>query len=416
MKLRYLSCLLLTGLLGTIGCKKEPDQTPVQNLPEDKIVTIDSLRTWQIAADGAITFEDTVSVFGIVTMDENNGNIYKNIYLQDDTSAINVRLTRSSNLVQGDSIRISLAGTILNEFNGVIQLSEVDPDEQIVVQRSGVELAPVVVTIPELALPTEEVDSWAYESRLVKIENVQFKFSELNNTYADPINQSSENRTLEDFDGNEIDIRTSGFADFAGDSLPKGSGSIVCIASEYNGELQLILRSPEEALLNNERGPGDLLVKDFDDDDITSGGWMIQQVVGTHTWETGSFGGWEDAPYAVISNFDGGNTACESWLISPALDLSGSATATLSFDNAYKYSGDPLQVLISTDYTGTGDPNLSTWTSLPATWSPGDFTFVNSGEIDLNDYLTNNVRIAFKYIGTDASGRTWEIDNIKING
>jgi hypothetical protein len=349
-------------------------------------------------------------------MDEINGNVYKNIYLQDDTAAINVRLTTSSDLVQGDSVRIALLGTTLSAYNGVIQLDGVNPDENIIVRRSDVALLPEVVTIPQLAIDPENPDEWAYESRLVKIENVQFKFSELNNTYADPINQSSENRTLEDFDGNEIYIRTSGFADFAGDSLPKGSGSIVCIASEFNGELQLILRSPEEALLNNERGPGDLLVKDFDDDDITSGGWTIQQVVGTHTWETGSLGGWDDAPYAVISNYDGGNTACESWLISPALDLSGSAAASLSFDNAYNYSGDPLQVLISTDYDGTGDPNLSTWTSLPATWSPGGFTFVNSGEIDLNAYLTSNVRIAFKYIGTDASGRTWEIDNIKING
>lgn len=420
MKMIKQHVVLLLGLtIMAVACNKEPDSPPVQQLPDNKIVTIDSLRSWQIAADEPIVFDDSISVFGIVSMDESSGNIYKNIYLQDDTAAINIRLTQASYLVQGDSVRISLFGTTLSEYNGVIQLDGVDPDNQIVVQSKNNVVSPVLVTIPELAITMGDEDAWAYESRVVRIENVQFKFSELNNTYADVINQSSENRTLKDFDGNEIYVRTSGFADFAGDSLPKGSGSIICIASEYNGELQLLIRSTDEVLLNNNRGPGQILLKDFNDDDITSGGWTVQDVIGIHSWETGSLGGWDDVPYGVISNYDGGNTACESWLISPSLDLSETTDPTINFDNAYNFSGAPLDLLVSVDYPGTGNPNDYTWTSLTlsAIWSGGSFDFVNSGDIDLSAFDTaTNVHIAFKYTGTDDSGRTWEIDNVLING
>jgi hypothetical protein len=404
------------------ACEKEPDSPPINKITDSQLITIDSLKGWQRSVGDAIVITDTLSVYGIVTMDESNGNIYKNIYFQDHTGAINVRFTSGTDLVQGDSIRIGLTGVTLNNFNGVYQLDGVEEETNVVVQSSGHDLPAIAVTIDQMEtayaayLADEAIVDFEYQSMLIKFNNVQFKTSELLNTYADEITQSSENRSFEDFDGFTTFIRTSGFANFAGDSLPKGAGSMVCLVSEFNDELQYILRSPEEADMHGPRGPGELLVKDFNDDDVNSGGWLVQQVIGTDTWEIGDLGSWEDRPYAVISNYDDGNSACESWLISPSLDLSSSSAASLSFDNAYNYSGDPLALLISTDYAGTGDPNAATWTSLTATWSTGGFAFVNSGNIDLADYLTSNVRIAFKYTGSDSSGRTWEIDNIIING
>ncbi len=409
-----------------IGCKKEPDSPPVKKLDGNSIITIDSLRAWQRQAGGPITFDDSLSLYGTVVMDETNGNIYKNIYLQDNGVGLNVRFTSSTDLLEGDYIRIALGQTILSSFNGVIQLGEVDEQENVVVQKKGAAIEPTVITIPALkeaynaylsAVATDDFGAdFKLQSTLIKFENVQFKVSELDKTYADPINQSSENRTFEDFEGNTLFIRTSGFADFAGDTLPEGSGSMICIVSEFNNELQLILRSPEEAALNNPRGPGEILVKDFDDDNVLSGGWLAQSVIGTDTWETSTLGGAPN-PYGVISNYtDGDNFECENWLISPALDLSTSTAANLSFDNAYNFGGPTLELLVSTNYAGTGDPNSATWTPLSATWSGGGFTWVNSGIIDLSAYLGGTLRIAFKYTGTDFNGSTWELDNIIING
>ncbi|MBK9192955.1 MAG: choice-of-anchor J domain-containing protein [Crocinitomicaceae bacterium] len=96
--------------------------------------------------------------------------------------------------------------------------------------------------------------------------------------------------------------------------------------------------------------------------------------------------------------------------------MSNSTAADLSFENACNYSGDDLQVLVSTNYSGTGDPNGATWVSLTATWSAGSWAWVNSGVIDLSGYLQSGVRIAFKYTGSASDGKTWELDDITING
>ena len=72
--------------------------------------------------------------------------------------------------------------------------------------------------------------------------------------------------------------------------------------------------------------------------------------------------------------------------------------------------------MISTDYSGSGDPNNATWVDLTdqATWSEGSFNWVGSGNISLNSFNQNGVYLAFKYIGTNSDGSTWEVDDIQI--
>lgn len=388
------------------SCKKDPDSPPIDTIQSSQIITIDSLRNWETTA-GPTSITEDLSVYGIVTMDESSGNIYKQLYIQDHTGAIQVRLSASSDFKVGDSVRIALNGAYLSDYAGVIQLDSIDPTTDIIKQSAGNTFNPEIKTMDQITLEDE--------GRLVKLENVQFQYAELTNTYADAIGQSSENRMLEDCNGNVIIVRTSGFASFAGTDLPTGSGSMVCIVNQFNGELQLIIRSLGEVTLSGTRCAGQLLLKDFDDNSVTSGGWIVQQVIGVETWTTSTAGGAAE-PYGVIDNYTTGNTQTESWLISPALDLSNSTSADLTFENACNYTGDALELLISTNYSGTGDPNGATWTALSATWSTGTWAWVNSGIIDLSAYLQSNVRIAFKYIGTNSDGKTWEIDDIIING
>jgi len=392
-----------------ISCERDLDHPPIDTLEASQIVTIDSLRVWQeTSVSGKVSITEDLSVYAIVTMDESSGNIYKNLYVQDHTAGINVRLTASSDFQVGDSVRIALKGSVLTEYSGVIQLDSIDPAKSIIKQSADNVFGPAIKTIDQITI--------ADEALLIKLENVQFLATELPFTFADAANQSSENRMLEDCNGNTIIVRTSGYANYAGTSLPTGNGSVVCIINQFNGEIQLILRSFNEIKLSGTRCAGQLINKDFDDDDIYSGGWLIQQVTGTQTWGTSTAGGAPE-PYGSISNWNGtANELTESWYISPSINLSASIAPTLEFNNAYNYSGDPLELLISTDYSGTGNPNGSTWTALTATWSTGTWAWVNSGIISLSSYLQSNVHIAFKYTGTISNGSTWEIDDIIVNG
>ena len=403
---------ILASIAVITACKKDPVHPPLNVLDPADIVTVDSLRKLQESVSpNSIQITDSLSVFATVTMDEAAGNIYKNLYIQDDTVGINVRLTASSDLKVGDSIRIALYGAVLSEYNGVIQLDNIDPDNAIVKQASDRDVQPQVMSITEISV--------ADEAKLIQLNNVQFTASELGKTYADALNQSSENRILEDCNGNNIIVRTSGFADFAGETIADGNGSMTFIVNRFGDELQLLIRDPNEIELNNQRCAGQILLKDFDDDDVTSGGWTTVQVSGPSVvWETSTLGG-AATPYGVISNWNGSsNDACENWLISPSLNLASSSSPNLQFNNAYNYGGPALELLVSTDYSGSGDPNIATWTDLSAqvTWSSGGFAWVNSGSVDLSGFLSAAVYIAFKYTGSNSDGSTWELDDIIING
>ena len=110
----------------------------------------------------------------------------------------------------------------------------------------------------------------------------------------------------------------------------------------------------------------------------------------------------------------------ESWLISPAIDMNGYGSAIFSFDHtANKLTGAPAAyytVWVSTDYED-GLPGTATWTQLNVPNYPAgtNWTFVNSGDIDLGAYLNNsNVRIAFKYTSEDGNSGSWEVKNVLI--
>lgn len=108
----------------------------------------------------------------------------------------------------------------------------------------------------------------------------------------------------------------------------------------------------------------------------------------------------------------------EDWLITPVLDLSGSAAPNLEFLHAAKF-GSPateLSVWASTDYDGS---NLATanWVQLtvPNYPSAADLNFIGSGAVNLTQFAgQSNVRIGFKYTSTNSSSSIWGIKEVKV--
>lgn len=414
-----LSVLITLTTIFIVACERDFDMPPLAEITAGQVINLEQLRAMHTGSD--ITITDTLSVYAVVTMDETSGNLYKEAYVQDGSASMYLRFTSSSGLYEGDSIRIDLQGTTLKRYNQMLQLDSLDADLNIFKQETQLSTISEVTTLAEIAL-----NGNAFQAKLVQIENVEFICDDLNNSFADEVNQESLNRYLQDEIGNQLIVRTSGYSNFANQIIPSGNGTVTAIVSQYNDDVQLLLRRPSEAQLINDRiddcdgtgggnGNGDIILsKNFDDNSVTSGGWITQLVSGPSNCDWGIYEGSNSA--AKASNYlDGVNSACESWLISPAVDLSATSPV-LSFRNTYNFGGDPLQLLISTDYSGSGDPNSATWTDMTTQvqWSSGGFEWVSSGDISLSNYTQANVYIAYKYLGSNSDGSTWEIDDVQI--
>ncbi len=147
--------------------------------------------------------------------------------------------------------------------------------------------------------------------------------------------------------------------------------------------------------------------------------WQNVATVGDELWEGREF---SSNVYAQISGFNSTSATIETYLITPAFDLS--TANTLNFDTKIGYCvHDGLTVAISTDYDGT-DVAGATWTTLTATIASssnsscnggyGD-NFINSGDVDLSGFSGTGY-IAFIYSGNNSSETTtYQVDNVVID-
>ena len=420
---KYIYPLLITLFIGTLNsCNKTYDEPPVIDIPVGDVISISDLK--DMFNGSPLTINSDYSIYGNVTCEETNGNFYKEAYMQDLSGAIKLKLDASGGLYIGDSIRVNLNGVTMSEYGDLIQLENISVDEQIVKIATDKFVSPYVTTINQLNIEDDQ-------SRLIQLDSVEFQTTGV--TYADAVNLATGERYLNDCDGNSILVRTSGYANFADDTVASGKGTIIGLFTRYGSTKQFIIRDINEVNMNGDRcsggsggggGTGNyILNKDFNDGSITSGGWGS---FWTGTTTTENWGEWEiyGGDVASASNFDINtftNFACESWLVSPSFDLTGTSSPYLVFDNVTRYNGPGLELYISSDYDGVSNPSQQgTWMDISSyvpNWDTdsGDWTFVSSGNIDLTPFISSNLNVAFKYVGSNSDGATWEIDNIIVN-
>ncbi|MES2774109.1 MAG: choice-of-anchor J domain-containing protein [Bacteroidota bacterium] len=149
---------------------------------------------------------------------------------------------------------------------------------------------------------------------------------------------------------------------------------------------------------------------------VPGAGFIAYSVVGAQAWNCTTFG--QNTSNGVNMNgFSGGSQDNEDWLISPPLDLSGFSLPVLSFYSRGEFSGLPLELLVSTNYSGTGNPNAASWTKLNADFPvAGSNVWTLSDNINLNAYKAfPKVYIAYKYISSPTQGAPrWTLDDIAI--
>ncbi|MCF0207154.1 MAG: hypothetical protein HUK15_06985 [Bacteroidales bacterium] len=400
--------LIVASVLFSTSCIQGRYEVPeVSEIPTGDVITI--TRLWEIydsliaAGGGTYKFENDCSVYGYITMSDKFGNIYKSAYLQggaDDNKAINLHLLSSGGIYEGDYVRVYLKGLVLGDYSGMIQLDSVHVDNNIVKVRTRDFLVPENVGF-------ENIGTGNYVGKLVKINDVQFQEAYIGTTYADKANKTTVNTYIEDRIGTTMIVRTSGYANFADDTIPRGSGSLVAVVGKYNDEYQLYIRNTAEVEMNNRRfGEVDLIFgSDFNDmqvGEFSVEGWQNVAEIGSAKWtcqQIGS-GGEQNIALCISGNNYEDN---ESWLITPDFELP--PNSFVSFSSRMLSGTNTLSLLISTD-------NGATWTNVNANVATST-SWAISGDISLAQY-SGSVRMAFKFESPMGVAGKFFVDDFKV--
>jgi len=144
-------------------------------------------------------------------------------------------------------------------------------------------------------------------------------------------------------------------------------------------------------------------------------GWSAYSIAGNEDWYPSSY---SDRKFMKISGYKA-DEPCVDWLISPELNLALYMDIILSFETAKNHSDvtQGLEVFISKDYIAKNNPLQYTWYPFAASLSKGYYEWEHSGYIDISDFSSSDVHIAFKYINSSPSKATsWEVDDVEVIG
>ncbi len=426
--LRFLT-LLLFGSIIFVSCVNKEFDEPEFPFTDPNIttnITIKELKS-KYKFDGFIKLEEDLVFSAIVIANDSTGNFYKKIVVQDSTGGIEVLIDGRdmfNKFPVGRRVFIKAKGLILGDYSKIIQLGyDVSSGSIVTIPYKLIDDFIIGGSLHNIVKPKIIAFNKCTDhdlSTLIQFDNVEFKKGETFKTYADGVNLKDDDRFLINcIDTTEFDIRTSGYAKFANDRVNKKNGSIVFVLGKYNDTYQGAIRNTNDIYFTKERCSGSvddiILFKDFDDKSISSGGWKTKKVVGDVAWETNTIGG---RTFCQISNYDKITKKyqlCETWLISPKIELSQLQYPSLDFLNACNYNGSNLEVYISQDYDGFSSPSVTSWRQLNPILSGGNWSWNNSGFIDLSEFKNKQIYIGFRYFGSQSNGKTWEIDEIAIS-
>ncbi len=413
---RVILLLVVVNIFCT-ACIKDKFDAPKQIIPH-----VDFSATMTIAefkatysGTGIDSITQDIIINGKVISSDESGNIYKSLYIEDNTGGLLIALDKTNlytTLKLGQEVYVKCKGLYLGAYGGMTQLgftyngsigripyamidSHIFPDS-----LPSTVPAPLSRTIAGL--------SGNDLCMRIKLDNVHFKTP--GELFAPQTNNATSIKLYDD-NNDSIILYNSKYANFASLPTPKGKGSIIAILGSFNGTYQLYINSYDD-LVNWDTTAH--VLQNIISETFTSsfGNFTTYSVTGAQTWTISSYG-------AKMSGYSGGHNANEDWLISPSVNFDNYTNEKLSFVTSENFGtvGDgSLKLYYSVNYT-SGDPTLANWTEITGfALSPGNWTSTPSGIIDLSAIAGTNVHIAFKYTSTTSSSATWEITNFILNG
>ena len=270
----YLSLMLL--LVFTAACSDEFDQPPMviptaEHTPNMTIAEFKA-KHWQDDRNYIDTIKDDEVIHGWITSSDEEGNIYKQLYISDGTAGLTVSIDQSSIYTKyriGQEVVIPMKGYFIGKFNGLLCLgvpywysaqgvweSNRMPMEMwdAMAEINGLpDVSKVDTTVIELSeiKGSDKATLLKYMSRLVRINGVTFTDGGKPFSAA----ENSTDREIKDEAGNTIMVSNSNYASFRANLLPESTVDIVGQLSYTASKgFFLLLRDENDVILNTSPG------------------------------------------------------------------------------------------------------------------------------------------------------------------
>ena len=242
--------LMLMAVLA-VGCNEDFDVPPLvmpqaTHTPNMTIAEFKA-KYWNDARNFCDTIKDDVVIHGYVSANDESGNIYKYIFIQDETGGIGLSVDASSTYTTyrvGQEVVLNMKNRWIGKYNGQYLIGQPEwyaaqsvweagrmPLEMLkeFVEINGLpdydKVVPVVANINDIVGHSDRDTQLKYQGQLVKFQGVKWDAADGQTPFATA--DATTNRTLSDTEGHSITVANSNYADFRADPLPLGTGDVV---------------------------------------------------------------------------------------------------------------------------------------------------------------------------------------------
>ena len=259
-----------------IACQKYPEPeyvVPTYELKDHQtLISIEELKARHTLGGTPTAIMGDTVIRGIVVADDESGNIYKSIYIQDETGGVNLAIDQVNmyNIMPvGQEVYVEMKGLFIGDYNNGYQVGDTVTDP-----KYGLEMARYnwaneeyrdslgnysrkhiypngkpdlsKVPAPKIVESSNAITSDMYCS-LVTLKNIRFTDPKVETGLLPwSTKEQTVNRTAEFEDGSTIVVRTSGYCNFYADFIPTGVGSITGILSIFGSTKQFYIRDRQD--------------------------------------------------------------------------------------------------------------------------------------------------------------------------
>ncbi|MCX8020750.1 MAG: DUF5689 domain-containing protein [Chitinophagaceae bacterium] len=406
--------LLSAGVIYVIlfsSCKKTFDAPPGPADPQITVThTIKQLRALHTVQGAFDVITDDMVISGVVVANDKSGNLYKEIFIQDNTAGLKILLDALSlynTFPVGRKVFIKCKGLCLTDNNrlpvlGIKATVAGSPsiegipanliDKYVVGGSLNNPVLPKDVTLSQLTTNMSDDNL----GMLIRLKDYEFIAADTNKTYADTsAYKNSVNLTIRGCMANsQIIVRTSGYANFAGVNVPNGNGDIQAIYTIFGTTRQLVLRDTSDVKFNNFRcGQGPTTVINISDvralytgttTTIPNGRRITGVVISDRT--TGNINNQNlvlqqgTGLAGIVVRFD----APHNFNLGDSLDVVVSQQELSEFNNMLQVNGVPLNYATRISTGKTITPRNVTLTQLIANQEAWEATLVRTGPVSLS--------------------------------